>query len=326
MALDLGQVAAQLGFGKWYDVRGRVSVADIFRPHERCGIYLLSFANGEAYAGQAVDVTRRYAQHRKVHPDIEVMTFQTVIVDDLDNVERSTIRKLEGAGIRLRNVVFASIPYGPSDFDLIMRPEEQERWLTDVSYVDLAGPRTEDADTRRRFSRKYQELLRRPKAEDVVRVLRDYVGLGIPAVPRGEMSFWAASCLPGSHSSQVTVYSRVNVYQQEVFTAYWEADDLTFTWHLAKSPLQRAFGPFLWRLRLRFPRLRIDQHAYEPGGQDQLTLEIRGADAALKLTHNPDVLTAIRLFNLRLIKKGPCMFSRYHCFDLADRFYEGDRE
>lgn len=84
MTNELHRVVSELNFDQWHDVRERASIADLFRPNERCGIYVLSFANGEAYAGQAVDVTRRYVQHRKVHPDIEAMAFQTVTVDGLD--------------------------------------------------------------------------------------------------------------------------------------------------------------------------------------------------------------------------------------------------
>jgi hypothetical protein len=78
----------------------------------------LSFANGEIYAGQALDVTRRYVQHRKVHGDIEKISFRRVAKDKLNNEERALIRTLEQNGHRLRNITFTSIPKGESDFDL----------------------------------------------------------------------------------------------------------------------------------------------------------------------------------------------------------------
>jgi hypothetical protein len=34
---------------------------------------------------------------------------------------------------------------------------------------------------------------------------------------------------------------------------------------------------------------------------------------------DPGIVTAIRLLNLRLMKKGPCVYGRFHCMDLADR-------
>lgn len=122
------------------------------------------------------------------------------------------------------------------------------------------------------------------------------------------------------------IYSRINVYQQEVCTAYAENGRLFFSWHLAKSPLQHTYGRSLLRLRLKFPFVGVDDRTYEPGGQDQISLWTRGANNALRLLSDPDVIRAIRLFNLRLMKKGPCMFSGYHCFDLADRFYDQETD
>jgi hypothetical protein len=65
------RVLKELGFSRVSHVQGGASIADLFKPHERCGIYVLHFTNGEFYAGQAVDVTRRYVQHRETHKDIQ---------------------------------------------------------------------------------------------------------------------------------------------------------------------------------------------------------------------------------------------------------------
>jgi hypothetical protein len=48
--------------------------------------------------GKAVDVTRRYAQHRKTYADIEQMAFKQVPRSKLDEEERSLIWRLEQAG------------------------------------------------------------------------------------------------------------------------------------------------------------------------------------------------------------------------------------
>lgn len=55
------------------------------------------------------------------------------VTDDLaEVVERATIHALEAAGIILRNVAFASRPHVPSDFNLTMPVDNQERWLAEV--------------------------------------------------------------------------------------------------------------------------------------------------------------------------------------------------
>ena len=51
MENDLEHATRDLGFRIWHPVRDRASVADIFREPSRCGIYVLSFANGEGLCG-----------------------------------------------------------------------------------------------------------------------------------------------------------------------------------------------------------------------------------------------------------------------------------
>jgi hypothetical protein len=81
-----------------------LGLANTNKPPRRCGIYILRFSNGEVYAGQAVDVTRRYAQHRKTYGDIEQMAFKQTPRGKLDEEERSLIWRLERQGWPLRNV------------------------------------------------------------------------------------------------------------------------------------------------------------------------------------------------------------------------------
>jgi len=277
----------------------------------------MCFSNGEFYAGQAVDVTRRYAQHRKTHSDIEQMAFKQVPRGKLDEEERSLIWRLERQGWPLRNVTFASIPKGESDFDLVMPPEEQERWLGDLGYAGEGGERLIDPELRRRYRGRFQRFLEMPRAEEALDVLRTYVKVGVPAIRRGEVSFWGCSCLPTKD-----VYSRVNINWQEVFTVFTSLNDLRFSLHLARSPLEQGFGKRESPLLKRHPTLRYIDHRYGPGGEDQSNFEVRGARAAKKLITDEDVLQGIRLFNLRLMKKGPCTYGRYHCMDLADRLMD----
>ncbi len=82
-------------FPQPHHVQGRASIADLFPPGKRCGLYILHFANGETYAGQALDVTRRYVQHRKVYRDIETISFRQVNKSRLNDEELTLIWELE---------------------------------------------------------------------------------------------------------------------------------------------------------------------------------------------------------------------------------------
>lgn len=307
------------GFLQPHHVQGRASIADLFPSGKRCGLYILQFSDGEIYAGQALDVTRRYVQHRKVHCDIEKISFRRVAKKNLNEEERALIWRLEYEGYRLRNITFTSIPRGESDFDLIMPVEKQEQWLKEVSYVDLSGSRVVNPELRRKYSRRFQRFTTMPFANEVINVLRQYVHAGIPVPLRSELSFWGCSCLPSYSYPDETVYSRINLRWQEVLTASEYKDEILFSFHLALSPLEEAFGESLSPLMKKFPSLEATDHFYEPGGQDQINLIIEGAESAELFMQQKEIVLAIRLFNLRLMKKGACTYSQYHCMDLADR-------
>lgn len=306
------------GFSQPQYVEGRTSIADLFTPGKRCGLYILQFSDGEVYAGQALDVTRRYVQHRKVHFDIEKISFKRLAKKHLNDEERALIWKLEGDGYLLRNISFTSIPRGESDFDFVMPPEEQEQWLKDTNYVDLSGSRVVNPELRRKYSRKFQQFSSMSRFNQVINVMRQYVQAGIPSPLQSELSFWGCSCLPSNSYSSEIVYSRININWQEVFTVAEYKGELEFSFHLALSPIEEIFGESLSRLIEKFPSLEVTDHFYEPGGQDQINLIIQGSESAKKFLQHKEIILAIRLFNLRLMKKGACIFSRYHCIDLAE--------
>lgn len=156
-----------------------------------------------------------------------------------------------------------------------------------------------------------------PYSDKVIDVSKTYVHFGIPAIRRGEVSFWCVSCLPDNN-----VYSRINIYWQEVLTAFTPENELCFSFHLANSPFERLSDE-AWNLLIeRYPQAATFDHHYKPGGVDQIAIQIPLA-AAQAFIVDPDVLPSIRLFNLRLMKKGPCNFGRYHCMGLADKLIQG---
>jgi len=314
---NCASVLEEMGFSRWRFVQGHASIADVFKPSRRCGIYVLGFSNGEFYAGRSEDVTRRYVQHRKTHTDIEQIAFKQMPKSKLVVEEREVIERLEREGCPLRNIIIVSLPKGESDFDLVMPPEEQKRWLNDLGYTDDGSERRVDPELRRRYQERFQRFLDMPRAEEALDVLRTYVKVGVPAIRRGDVSFWACSCLPTKD-----VYSRVNINWQEVFTLFTPDNDLWFSLHLARSPLVEVLGDRESLLLKRHPTLMYEDHRYVPGGPDQVNYYLRGARAAKEFLADEDVVRAIRLFNLRLMQKGPCNFGRYHCMALADRLVD----
>jgi hypothetical protein len=316
---ELDGLLKLLGFLPARYIRGRLSIADLFPVSKRCGVYILEFGDGDVYVGQTVDVTRRYVQHCKIHSDITSISFRRVAKKNLNETERTAIWMLEQNGYRLRNITFTSIPRGEFDFDFVMCPEDQHEWLANLDYIDDRGNRFNDIALRQRYTRKLQQFLKQPFADQAINVLRAYVRQGLPAYARSEMSFWACSCLPAYSNSAIVIYSRININWQEVFTICSENETLICSWHVARAPLEQVFGESLDSLQVRYPDLSVTEHYYEPGGQDQINLVTEGEELALEMLNDKAVLAAVRLFNLRLMQKGPCTYNRYHCFDLADR-------
>jgi hypothetical protein len=308
-----------LGFPKPRVIAGRTSIADMFRPSNRCGIYILYFSNGEYYVGQSKDVTRRFVQHLRIHHDMEKLAFKRVAQKNLVAEEKNIAKVLQRQGHTLRNILLTSIPKGESDFDLIMPVEEQDRWVAGHDYVGPLSVRTVEPELRRKYQGKFLQLTQMPYAERAISGLRHYVEVGIPAALLSEVSFWSCSCLPNHPNKQIAIYSRINLFWQEVFTAGSEGNQLWFSIHLALSVLEQEFGPSLFELTCDHPFVTVENHAYAPGGPDQTSLVAYGSSALQRLLEDGRIIRAIRLFNLRLMKKGPCAFSRYHCMDLADR-------
>lgn len=308
-----------LNFPAWREVRGRQSVADLFKPKERCGIYVLGFEDGERYVGQAVDVVARFNQHRKTHPDISHLTFKRVPKVDLDPVEQGHIRHLEAMSLRLRNIAHMSVVSGERDLDLVVTPEQQEQWLNqEATELPDEAAHVQDHDLRRRYRRRFERLLTLPHAQDALLVLGLYLETVVPFYRRTELSFWAVSCLPNTGAPEgSTLLFRVNLNMQEVFSLFTTEAGLWGSFHLAASPYQAELGPD-WMTQLNEMAWEASDHTYAPGGQDQFNLYGEGFQGLVDLLMDRTHSRAMRLLNLRLMRKGATYYGRYHSLDLVD--------
>ena len=114
------------------------------------------------------------------------------------------------------------------------------------------------------------------------------------------------------------VFSRININWQEVLTLSRGADGTIWTsLHFAQSPMAALSDEEILRIQTSYPDGEVTDHYYEPGGQDQINIVVPIKDS-LRFLSEPAVQAGIRLFNLRLMKKGPCIYGRYHCLDLGD--------
>lgn len=313
-AADLPEILRQLGFRKPVSVNGQAVVHKLFPASRRGGVYVLHFANGQHYVGQSVDVLHRLRQHQRRFADIEAVSFRSLGRKRLDFHEAELIRLLERRGLTLRNIAMTSVlAEEPAAFDELMTVEEQARWLCDPSFLDLGGERVEPATRNVGLTERYRLLSQEPDYTTVRRVLRAYVRNTVPAIKRAEAAYWQLSCLPPGYA----VLARININWQEVFFANRDDVGLYFYFCLSKLLLQTAFGDDLSGLAARYPELEWEDGLYRAGGGDQLTVIAWSPEAAEAFVTDPDVIPAMRHFNLRLMKRGRCPWANSHNFDLA---------
>ncbi len=312
----------ELGFAKPELVMGRYSVADLFKPKNRCGIYVLHFENGQFYVGLATDFVRRYNQHRKNHLDIGRVSFKRVKRERLTKEEKTIVQTLQSEGFSLRNIQLVSVIEGETDLDLLMTVEEQEQFTSDLTFNNMEGDKFEIEEQRIKYTNNYNILSKLSYFDRFINTIQAYVKIGIPIPKKTEYSFWCVSAPSGSPK-----LSRININWQEVSTFVFEKDDFYITFHLAYTPLADEYGDALDGLFEQFEDLKImlndkeEVHTYEPGGQDQISFIIPSS-----IFHDfialDAVQRAIRIFNVRLMRKGVTIYNRYHSFDLSRKIFQ----
>jgi hypothetical protein len=144
--------------------------------------------------------------------------------------------------------------------------------------------------------------------------------IGIPVPRAGEASFWSCSILPGKQNGKIRVLTRININWQEVFfvTNNMETGEICYEFFLASSPFSIESDLSYFTRQIKFWDLIFDKIQHGPAGQDQTSFSVNSMQSALQIFDDSTIWKAIRLLNLRLMKKGANNFSRYHCMDMAD--------
>src|SRR4051812_36971813 len=86
-----------------------------------------------------------------------------------------------------------------------------------------AADRTESLEQRFKYAARFEKLLRRPQAQDVLAILRLYGATCIPIPRRTERTYWSVSCLPSTSDKPLV---RVNASWMELFTLLPDGEGL----------------------------------------------------------------------------------------------------
>ncbi|MGV8042621.1 MAG: GIY-YIG nuclease family protein [Thermoanaerobaculaceae bacterium] len=317
------QKLAELGFSPPVYVEDASSLTEVFPDARQAGIYVLHLADGWKYVGQSVAVNRRFLQHLESFSNIRAVSFRPTPRQDLDATEQAVVDALEALGVRLRNVRLVSFTAETTRFAEVMSPSDQDRWLTDLTYVDSAGPRPASEPTRARAATHFQRWLAACDPTPITPFLTAYLAAAIPAPLRTEQSFWSLSCRLPRRRTGFNTRCRLNINHQEVLCIFEDQIGLAVYFQLAASPLRAAYGRTFKALRDQYPDLELHLDlCYKPGGTDQLRLIAPDLPVATALLAREPVRRALRRFNLSLMRKGRSFWWQSHSFQLADACLE----
>lgn len=207
--------------GKRFDVRELESVVFLLREEPTLrGVYRLTFATGERYVGQSVNVANRFVSHRHRWSDITGFEFFPLENEDLDFFERALITLTEQSD-ELRNKALTHKPMGsrPLEVELetgttTLLPWERDRRIKPDQ--NLASTEAE----------RFAKLLRHRDYPLIREIFGWYIYNTISDPINTQKHLWTVTCLPSTNKSKD--YRRlavVNVGNLETAVAYEVTDE-----------------------------------------------------------------------------------------------------
>jgi predicted GIY-YIG superfamily endonuclease len=287
----------------------------------RCGIYLLAFSDDTHYIGQAVEVVRRFAQHRQQHA-ITGFSFIRTKEELLDEVEVEKIKRAEALGLRLTNIVHTTVVAGETDLDLVIPLTEQAKWVgrgASLFRKDRSEPIILPESHTCRFSKKFETFLAHPQKKLAVDLLRAYLVNFVPSPRRTEYSFWNVSCLPSTgmiHTKRLLCVSAASMELFVLLCAKNDPNDVSGFLTVSLDALEEMIVD-LDAFQKRIPSLEFSIYPYRDAGQDQVTLHVHGARDLRRLLSDNVVQIAGGILAQRAMRKRPTFYAQYHCPQLA---------
>ena len=197
-------------------------------------------------------------------------------------------------------------------------PEQQRRWLQSGADLIDTADRSQSIEQRFKYSARFEKLLRRPQAQDVLDILRLYGTTCIPIPRTTERYYWSVSCLPGSPDKPLV---RISASFMELFALHADNDDLRarFILHLSDFTTDGSPEPD------HLDHALLESCVGEPEDvshflwkSDTFGVKVRGAASIRQFLADPRALRAIRRFNLTHMNRGRNAYQASHCYSLAD--------
>jgi len=196
-------------------------------------------------------------------------------------------------------------------------PEQQRAWLEGEA-TPPDGERSESLEHRFKYAARFERLLRRPQAEDLLDILRLYGESCIPIPRQTERYYWSVSCLPSTNDRPLV---RINASWMELFTLLPDGNDIRarIILHLSDFTTDGSSEPdHLDRALLEQCVERPEDVTHFHWKADTFGAKIRGAASIRKFLTHPLGLSAIRRFNLTHMNRGRNAYQASHCYSVAD--------
>ena len=213
------------------------------------------------------------------------------------------------------------VTVAPKGLRQFLDDEQQRAWLEGEAQLTDAADRSESLEQRFKYVDRFEKLLRRPQADDVLDILGIYGATCIPIPRRTERHYWSVSCLPSSDKALV----RVNASWMELFALMPDGDGLRsrIILHLSDFTLDGSPEPAQLDHDLLESCLgRPEDLSHFFWKADTFGVKVRGAASIHAFLANPHGLRAIRNFNLTHMNRGRNAYQASHCHSLADVMLE----
>jgi hypothetical protein len=197
--------------------------------------------------------------------------------------------------------------------------EQQRDWIEGKTDLRDGAERLESLEQRFKYLARFQKLIDRPQAQDVLEILGLYGRTCLPLPRRTERYYWSVSCLPSTSDKPLV---RVNASWMELFTIYADGEGVRarFLVHLSDfsaddSSAQGGVDETFLEACVAKPE---DVSYFFPNGRDIFGIKVRGSNSIRSFLATPRVVRAIRTFNLTHMNRGRNAYQASHCHSLAD--------
>lgn len=196
---------------------------------------------------------------------------------------------------------------------------QQRAWIAGKTGLPDTVERSQSLEHRFKYAARFEKLLRRPQAKEVLGILGLYGSACIPMPRRTERSYWSVSCLPSTSDKPLI---RVNASWMELFTLYAHGEDVRarFILHLSDFTTDGSATPGLVDEAFLEQSVATpeDVSCFFPRGADMFGINVRGAASIHQFLASPRAVRAIRTFNLTHMNRGRNAYQASHCYSVAD--------